>query len=241
MKSEVTMVSKRQIKSKANQVKVYLEVGKNRTFAAAIDWAGWCRSGRDFDSALQSLVDYAPRYARVLKTTQLAFHVPSDVSELVVVERLTGNMTTNFGAPNLALSSDNRPVDPTELGRFETILKACWRAFDKSVTAATGHSLRTGPRGGGRDVAQVVEHVRDVDAAYLSRLGGKWKPRHEATPRETLADERKIILATLASSVRGEIPAHGPRGGAHWMPRYFVRRLAWHDLDHAWEIQDRVE
>ena len=23
-------------------------------------------------------------------------------------------------------------------------------------------------------------------------------------------------------------------------PRYFVRRLAWHDLDHAWEIEDRV-
>jgi hypothetical protein len=24
-----------------------------------------------------------------------------------------------------------------------------------------------------------------------------------------------------------------------WSPRYFVRRSAWHALDHAWEIEDR--
>jgi hypothetical protein len=26
----------------------------------------------------------------------------------------------------------------------------------------------------------------------------------------------------------------------HWTPRYFVRRMAWHELDHAWEIEARV-
>lgn len=25
-----------------------------------------------------------------------------------------------------------------------------------------------------------------------------------------------------------------------WPPRYFVRRSAWHVLDHAWEIEDRA-
>ncbi|CAN5828742.1 hypothetical protein BH20CHL8_BH20CHL8_11020 [soil metagenome] len=25
-----------------------------------------------------------------------------------------------------------------------------------------------------------------------------------------------------------------------WTPRYFVRRAAWHVLDHAWEIEDRA-
>jgi hypothetical protein len=25
-----------------------------------------------------------------------------------------------------------------------------------------------------------------------------------------------------------------------WSPRYFARRAAWHVLDHAWEIEDRV-
>jgi hypothetical protein len=32
---------------------------------------------------------------------------------------------------------------------------------------------------------------------------------------------------------------HSPRGGTYRLPRYFVRRVAWHVLDHAWEIEDR--
>jgi len=38
---------------------VYLETGQKRVFAAAVDWPGWCRSGRDEASALQALCDYA--------------------------------------------------------------------------------------------------------------------------------------------------------------------------------------
>ncbi len=35
---------------------VYLEVGPRRIFAGAIDWPGWCRSGRDEETALEALV-----------------------------------------------------------------------------------------------------------------------------------------------------------------------------------------
>ena len=31
----------------SNQIDVYLEIGKKRTFAGVIDWPGWCRSGLD--------------------------------------------------------------------------------------------------------------------------------------------------------------------------------------------------
>jgi hypothetical protein len=27
---------------------------------------------------------------------------------------------------------------------------------------------------------------------------------------------------------------------SRWPPRYVVRRAAWHVLDHAWEIEDRI-
>lgn len=52
---------------------------------------------------------------------------------------------------------------------------------------------------------------------------------------------REEVLKGLASAAAGEIPARGPRGGLRWPPRYFVRRVAWHVLDHAWEIEDRIE
>lgn len=223
----------------ANHIKAYVEIGQTQTFAVALDWPGWCRSGRNETSALQALYDYEPRYARALQTTQLAFLAPSEASALVVVVRLLGNATTNFGAPDLAPSGDTKPIDPTELERWQVVLKACWQMFDTAVAAATGLALGKGPRGGGRALTKIIQHVR-VDASYLTSLGGQLKSSEESTPGQALAPLRQAILTTLVAAARGEVPAWGSRGGACWTPRYFVRRLAWHELDHAWEIEDRA-
>lgn len=224
----------------SSSIDVYLEIGKKRTFAGVIDWPGWCRSGRDEGSALQALFDSAPRYARVLRTARLGFRAPADASAFAVIERLEGNATTDFGAPAVAPSSDTRPVDAAELRRFQTLLKACWQAFDAAARAATGKELRRGPRGGGRDLEEIVQHVLGGDAGYLARLAWKLEKSEEEDPGEELARTRQAILNALASAARGEVPARGPRGGVRWTPRYFVRRVAWHVLDHAWEIEDRV-
>jgi hypothetical protein len=225
----------------AGAVAVYLEVGQSRTIALARDWPGWARGGRDEAAALQALAAYGPRYARALDGTSLTFSVPFDASAFTVVERVSGNATTDFGAPAVALASDTRPVDHAELARWQTVARACWRAFDAAVAAAAGKTLRKGPRGGGREVAQITQHVRDAEAAYLSSLGGTFKPGAEVDPDQASVQFRVAILATLAAATRGEVPALGPRGKVRWAPRYFVRRLAWHCLDHAWEIEDRAE
>ena len=225
----------------AKQINVYLEIGKTRTFAVALDWPGWCRSGPDERSALQTLFDYGPRYARALTAAQLSFSPPSQISAFVVVERLVGNATTDFGAPSLSLSRDTQSIAPAELQRFQMVLEACWKMFDTAVKAAAGQALRKGPRGGGRDLTKIIEHVSDVDAAYLGSLGGKPAPRNAGDPSQALAQVRQQILVTLVAAAHGEVAERGPRGGLRWPPRYFVRRLAWHELDHAWEIQDRAE
>ena len=214
-------------------IDVYLEVGAKRTFAGAIDWPGWCRSGRDEASALQALFEYGPRFARALRGTRQGFEPPTDPDGFAVVERLAGTATTHFGAPDVAPSADGRPVDEAELRRFLALLKGCWRAFDAAVERASGTELRKGPRGGGRDLDAIVEHVAGADVAYLSRLG--WKQ-----PARELADVRANVLDALSSAVRVGLPEKGPRGGVIWRPRYFVRRVAWHVLDHAWEVEDRT-
>jgi hypothetical protein len=223
-----------------NNVDVYLNIGKKLTFAGAIDWPGWCRSGRDEALALQALFDYGPRYTQVLRGTQLGFRAPADVSALAVVERLEGTASTDFGVPDVAPSSDTSPVDGSELQRFEALLKACWRAFDGAAAAAGGKELRKGPRGGGRDLEGITRHVLDGDAGYLSRLAWKLEPSEVADLSEELDRTRQAILSALAAAARGEVAARGPRGGIRWTPRYFVRRVAWHVLDHAWEIEDRI-
>jgi len=35
---------------------VFIEEGKKKTFAGTLDWPGWCRSGKDGESALQALL-----------------------------------------------------------------------------------------------------------------------------------------------------------------------------------------
>src|SRR5512141_7979 len=108
----------------AKSINVYLETGSKRTFAGAIEWPGWCRSGRDETSALQVLLDYAPRYASALRNARLGFQTPAGLAELVVADRLKGGSTTDFGAPEVAPTADNRPVDDAELKRLDAILKA---------------------------------------------------------------------------------------------------------------------
>ena len=63
--------------AKANPMNVYLEEGKKKVFACAVEWPGWGRSGRDEATALQTLFDYAPRYAPVAKAAGLSFTAPA--------------------------------------------------------------------------------------------------------------------------------------------------------------------
>lgn len=222
-------------------VEIFLETGKTRVFAGAPGWPGWCRSGRNEAEAIQHLFEAGLRYARALETVQLSFKPPSRTTDFVVVERLAGNATTDFGAPGASLADDARPISPLELQHMQMVLEACWKTVDLAVEAAAGRPLRKGPRGGGRDLAKLVEHIYDVDAAYLVSLGGKPGSNDRGDIGRALTLVREDIRNTLNAAVQGKVAERGPRGGLRWKPRYFVRRLAWHELDHAWEIEDRVE
>ncbi len=225
---------------KKAQTEVYLEVGQKKIFAGALDWPGWCRSARDERMVLAALVEYAPRYAKIFSRTKFDFVPPDDPAALAVAERLAGNSTTDFGAPDVAPARDAEPLDEAARERSEAILTAIWRAFDRAVEAAEGKELRKGPRGGGRESDEIVRHVLGADAAYLRRVGQKFSQDEGSPLDDELRRTREAIRAALAAGARGEIPNHGPRGGALWTPRYFVRRVAWHAVDHLWEIEDRI-
>jgi hypothetical protein len=220
-------------------IEVYVEKGQKRTFAGAIEWPGWCRSAQDEAGALQALLDYGPRYAKVLRGTSIQFTPPGRLAELKVVERLKGGSTTDFGAPGVPPRADMAKLSAAELVRLEGILVACHRTLTAAAKAARGKHLRTGPRGGGRDLAKMLEHVRDAEKAYISSLG--WKDPHLDKNARDVEDVLEHAIKGMRASAAGEVPAVGPRGGRRWSARYFVRRAAWHVLDHAWEIEDRIE
>lgn len=219
---------------------IYLEIGQKKTFAGALDWPGWCRGGRNEAAALAALWDYGPRYARVVERTGLAFDAPETVLAFNVVERLAGNSTTDFGAPDAIPAGDRQPPSSDDLARFGSILMACWESFDAAAVSAMGIELRKGPRGGGRELEGITRHVLGAEQGYLSRLAWKVQKDEAANLNEEMRLTRQAIMDALAAAERGEIPARGPRGGVIWPARYFVRRVAWHVLDHVWEIEDRA-
>jgi hypothetical protein len=224
-----------------NPIKVFVEIGQKKIFAGALEWPGWCRSGRDEQSALQTLLDYGLRYAPVMQGMDIEFHLPTDTSGLLVIERHSGNATTDFGVPAIELDADRIPPDRVEFERQRRILLACWQAFDQALPRAAGGELRKGPRGGGRDLASIVAHVLGADQAYLARLAWKLKIEGANDPVDELNQTRAAVLNALEAAMNGELPEQGPRGGTLWPVRYFIRRVAWHVLDHAWEIEDRIE
>jgi hypothetical protein len=223
---------------KAPQLRVYLERGAKRTFAGAIDWPGWCRSGKTEDDALEALLAYAARYAKVAKAAKVPFTASAD-DKVAIVEELKGGGGTDFGVPGEAPSQDGDPLDDQELRRQRALLEASWKAFDAAARSAKGRTLKTGPRGGGRTVAKMTGHVLEAEVAYLALLGSRFDSK--AAKAEEMASVRQTSTAALKARAKGT-PIANPRNTKRsWSPRYFIRRSAWHALDHAWEIEDRLK
>ncbi|HSJ00306.1 MAG TPA: hypothetical protein VLA59_07970 [Patescibacteria group bacterium] len=216
-----------------------LEVAAKRSFASALDWPGWSRGGKSPDDALAALVAYAPRYAAVAARAGLAFEVPGSVDAVEITERLRGGSGTEFGIPSTPARAEEEPV-AGDLDRLVALLRAAWDTFDEAMAGAEGRRLATGPRGGGRDLARIVDHVRDAEVAYLSKLGSRAPAASDRPPTERLAALRTAFVDALTAIASGEPVPTPSRTQKLWSPRYAVRRTAWHVLDHAWELQDRI-
>ena len=223
------------------KTQLVLEIGRKRVIASALDWPGWARGGLDEQAALETLCAYGPRYRRAIGPAMPDLRTPDRVDDFVVAERLTGDATTDYGVPGMAPSVDADPPDNTAMRWLLSILGACWDALDTAAASAEGRELRKGPRGGGRSTAQVLDHVIDAHFGYLKRLA--WREPHDRSADRSaeFATIKEIDAQALAFAMSDEMPATGPRGGKLWTPRYFVRRAAWHILDHAWEIEDRLD
>jgi hypothetical protein len=211
-------------------LKVYLEVGSKRVFACALDWPGWCRSGKNEEEALESLLTYAPRYETIVRRAGRRF--PARLAPVAVLERVRGGSTTDFGAPEKAVRRDGEVMTKPERSSQAALLQAAWAEFDDVVAGAPA-SLRKGPRGGGRDRDAMAQHVVSAEAAYARKLGIKVRAPH-CSDRGGVDMLRRAIVEVVSSTTRA-----GPLVEKGWPLRYGIRRVAWHVLDHTWEIEDR--
>jgi hypothetical protein len=204
--------------------RVYLETGPKKVFACSLDWPGWCRIDKGEEAAIDRLMDYAPRYRVVAARAGLDF-TPGDP---VVVARVPGSETTDFGVPYAVPELDLEPVPGAEAERGVALMRAAWELFDEA-TAVSPEDLRKGPRGGGRDLSGIVGHVVEAERAFARKVDVRHKPYKSPEDREAMRAELAGVLAR---------PWEPPQTTG-WPPRYAVRRIAWHVVDHLWEIEDR--
>ena len=215
----------------ANQtIVVSVEATPKKAFATAVDWPGWSRSGKTEELALAALQDYASRYAVVAEEAG----VPFDPGDYEIVERTEGAGGTDFGVPSSITDLDRRPVDADEAKRQARLVEAAWTVFGR-VAAGAPAELRKGPRGGGRDRDKMVGHVAESDGYYAREIGIAGK-RPDPTDSQAIEGRRGEMLGILRRASDGSALA-----GRTWTARYAARRIAWHALDHAWEMQDRSD
>ncbi len=208
--------------------RVVIESGRKKVFASALDWPGWSRSGKTEPDALRTLSEYEERYRQVAAIAgdeQLP-------DRFEVIERLKGSGVTDFGVPDRVAAADHELMTEAECERQVELLRATWSVFD-AVAATVSAELRKGPRGGGRNRDKIIEHVVQADRGY-GRMIGVRTPPFDSFDSGAVQAHREAIFAALPLLRDGE-PGR-PNG---WPARYFIRRAAWHVLDHAWEMEDK--
>jgi len=134
--------------------------------------------------------------------------------------------------PSRVTEADRRPTTAAEADRLARIVDAAWACLD-GVAAGAPEDLRKGPRGGGRNTSKVVTHALEADHAYAREMGLKLPTPTPGDPG-SVRHLRDAILEVLRRPSDGS-----PIADRRWTVRYAAHRIAWHSLDHGWEIEDR--
>jgi hypothetical protein len=207
------------IRGSQGHVAVYLERGRRQVLAGAADWPGWCGYGSGEGEALAALLSCAPRYALIAGTADFPFPcLPLDAGAFLVTEQLAGSSAADRGAPGLIPACDTRPADAPTAQRWANLLTAAWAVFYQVS--------------GGRCTSRLVDHVIEADVASARKLGIR---RRRPSIRDTAA---LVGLREEITSVVGRPSDGTPVIARGWPARYAARQIAWHVIDHIWQIED---
>ena len=217
----------------ANHFRVTLEIGPRgkKVVAVAPDWPGLERGAATAEAAIERMLSYVPRYAKISKLAgmETAFKALTGVG---VVERFPGTGSTDFWGISFAFSSiDHQTMSAEELEHELRLMQACWEFFD-DVRSRVSPEMQKGPRGGGRDRDRIVGHIFANEQDWARGLGVH-TPDGAMLTGEGLKKHRDAYCRAIR-----DYHSQGKLAGK-WPLRYLIRHTAYHALDHAWEMEDK--
>ena len=175
------------------------------------------------------LISYEDRYRKIADLAGVS-GIGSLVKNPDVVERVKGTGATDFGVPDKQAELEQEWMTAAEVDRQVAILQACWEYFDE-VGGKVSAELQKGPRGGGRDRDEIIAHTIEADRGYARSIGVKTAKSYYAK-RSGVTAHRKAVVDAIRQQNADQVETS-------WPLRYFIRRAAWHLLDHAWEMEDK--
>jgi hypothetical protein len=217
----------------ADEIRVMLEMGPKGKQVAAVapDWPGLERGAKTGEAAIERLLSYLPRYAKVAKMAGMdaAF---AAVTTVDVVEQYPGTGSTDFWGISFAFSGiDRQDLSSEELERELTLMRACWAFFD-DVRSRVSAEMQKGPRGGGRDRDQIVRHTVATEQDWAKKIGVLTPQGAMLTDEGLKAHRDAYCKAIWAFHSQGKM-------ARTWPLRYLIRHTAYHTMDHAWEMEDK--
>ena len=205
-----------------------------KAVAFAVDWPGWSRGAKTPELALETLESYRVRYRPVAASARMAKELDA-AGAVEVIEDRVGTGSTDFWGISFAASSiEQEPMDKAELDRKLRLLRSCWSYFDR-VAASVSPEMRRGPRGGGRDRDQIIQHTIRVESEDFARKVGLRIPEGGAMGPEERLEYREAYVAAMRAYNSGE----GKRMRSTWNLPFLIRHTAFHVMDHAWEMVDK--
>lgn len=215
-------------------VRMMIELGPKdkKSVAYAIDWPGWSRGAKTPDRAIEVLEAYRDRYRPVAELAGFGaeFAAAGSLSE---IDRYTGTGSTDFWGISFAASPEEQAgMSEHQLERRLALLQAAWAYFDQVATRVSPE-LKKGPRGGGRDRDQIINHALGWERTGLAVNAGIEYPEGVLLDPDVRRQYRNEYVDALRN-----LHAKGQQA-RKWEVSHLIRHSAFHMLDHAWEMEDK--
>jgi len=205
-----------------------------RSVAFSLDWPGWNRGAKSPELALETLESYRERYRPVAELAEMAREFDA-AGPIEVVEDRVGPGSVDFWGISFSPSStEHGPMTEAELERAITLLKASWAFFD-GVAGRVSLEMRKGPRGGGRDRDRIIRHVIRNESEEFAKQVGLRIPEEAALTPDGLRQHRETYVEAMRAYNAGEVE----KRMRSWSLPFLIRHSAFHNLDHAWEMEDK--
>lgn len=210
---------------------------KGKRFVAyAIDWPGLERNGKTVVEAFEKMDAYRQRY-RVIAERAGYLAAYEKVPPAKIVQDYEGTGSTDFWGISFAHGpNDHEPLSDSDLEQQLSLLNACWDEFD-DIGERVSPEMQRGPRGGGRNRDEIVSHLVYAELTWLKKLDIRPEFK-EILPFEQRKIHHQGVIDELRRRHQEGLPVKA-KGGPPWKVRFTIRHLAYHVMDHAWEMEDK--